>query len=68
MDLDSPFASAGFSKSKPQQSTGVVHVNYCDNCHYVWKGPVVAEKCLNCKDEPVSVRSLVSYSNDAPRI
>lgn len=64
MDSDSPFAE--HQSSQVNTDTKIVHVNYCAGCHYVWKAPAKAEKCLNCKNNPDLVISLVSYSTGIP--
>lgn len=64
MHPDSPFAShATATPSKPSRT---VHVNFCTVCHYVWKAPAAATRCINCKGNGECARSLVSYETEVP--
>ncbi len=65
IDPESPFAKLGHTA--PERSARkIVHVNFCDVCHYVWKSPAAAKVCVNCKGNGESARSLVSYETDVP--
>jgi hypothetical protein len=58
MDKDSPFAS--YFTPKKISHTGIVYVNFCNQCHYVWKAPTAAVNCVNCTNEKTAI-SLVNY-------
>lgn len=64
MEPDSPFA--GHATATPVKPSRIVHVNFCDVCHHVWKAPAAAISCINCKGINCKgngdcARSLVSY-------
>lgn len=66
MDPESPFANRPMSviiNDRPK-SNRIVHVNFCEVCHYVWKAPAAAKTCVNCKGNGECARSLVSYKTE----
>lgn len=66
MDPASPFRRMAQGPPRERPAQGVVHVNFCDICHYVWKAPAAAEWCVNCRQDRPTARSLVSYRTEAP--
>ena len=62
VEADSPFAS--FGVEKPLKTSLIIHVNFCDVCHHVWKAPKEATECINCKGNGPCARSLVSYQTE----
>lgn len=65
MDPTSPFASR--DNSTPVTSTKIIHVNFCMHCHYLWKAPSEAEKCINCIQDIPLVVSLINYESEIPQ-
>ncbi len=65
MDPSSPFAYRN-EDTKTINPTTVVHVNFCKICHYVWKAPAAAVRCVNCIQEEDTAVSLIHYITEAP--
>lgn len=63
MEQNSPFR---YMKNElPKINTTIIHINFCNRCHHVWKAPIAAQKCINCVDGG-NPESLKSYINTIP--
>lgn len=61
LDPDSPFSA--LEHTKPIAPSRTIFVNFCRECHYVWKAPAAAKNCLNCTNKGTA-QCLISYESE----